>query len=85
MLTAIVVNIYDNLSGALTWEHYVGLWFLLSLVTDLGFGLATAYSLLTRFRTLALRGYAPAPRALWHPFTNRLVSRTRASAKTRTV
>ena len=44
---------------SLGWQAYVGLWFGLSLATDLGFGLAAYFKLHKRFRELALRAFNP--------------------------
>ena len=48
----------------LTWKFYLGLWFGLSLLTDLGFGLGAALHLRRSFRALALQRYAPTTSAL---------------------
>ena len=45
----------------LNWKFYVGLWFGLGLLIDVGFGLQAALHLRARFRALALQHYAPAP------------------------
>ena len=51
----------------LTWRFFIGLWFGLGVLTDLGFGLGAALHLRASFRALALQRYAPAksPLARW--------------------
>jgi len=51
----------------LTWKFFIGLWFGLGLLTDLGFGLGAALHLRSSFRALALQRYAPAtsPLSRW--------------------
>jgi ABC-type transport system involved in multi-copper enzyme maturation permease subunit len=48
----------------LNWHFFVGLWFVLGLLTDAGFSLGAALHLRRSFRTLALQRFAPAPSTL---------------------
>ena len=41
------------------WQFFVGLWFVLGLLADLGFGAHARYKLMTGFRLAAERRYAP--------------------------
>jgi ABC-type transport system involved in multi-copper enzyme maturation permease subunit len=45
------------------WPFYVGLWVVVGLLTDIGFGVGAAWHLRRSFRTLALQRFAPAPSA----------------------
>jgi hypothetical protein len=57
--------IHDNPSDpVLNWKFYIGLWFALGLLIDLGLGLQAALHLRAKFRALALQHYAPAPSPL---------------------
>jgi hypothetical protein len=65
--------IEDNPSDpVLNWKFFIGLWFGLGVLIDLGYGLAAALHLRARFRALALQHYAhaPSPLARWFGRSN---------------
>jgi len=53
------------------WVFFVGLWFVLGLVTDLCYTLGAAWHLRRSFRTLAFQRFAPAPSPLARLFKAR--------------
>jgi hypothetical protein len=55
-ILAVLMNLWTTLGGnTLTWKFYLGLWFVLGVVTDLCFGYSRWWKLRTQFRELALR------------------------------
>jgi ABC-type transport system involved in multi-copper enzyme maturation permease subunit len=55
----------------LHWHFFVGLWFVLGLLTDAGFSVGAALHLRRSFRTLALQRFAPTPSPLGRLFRGR--------------